>query len=77
MINVLTRASEYRRNKNKDKSTKWITVGISSNSHTSIKTMADYFGLSMSETLKIIITNSYKEFENNQLDKKGDKNGNS
>ena len=86
IINVLTKASEYRRNQLKDKSDKWITVGMISDSHTMLKTMANFYGLSLAETLRIIIKSAFKEFTDfgshtinyeSHLDKKGDKNGNS
>ena len=82
MTNVLRKASEYRRNQLKDKSDKWITVGMISDTHTMLKTMAKFYGLSLAETLRIIIKSAFKTFTNDNLEqqlelKKGDKNGNS
>jgi hypothetical protein len=77
ITNVLTKASEYRKNQLKDKNAKWITVGMISDTHTMLKGMANFYGLSLAITLRIIVRNSFKEFEDKQLDKKGDKNGNS
>ena len=82
ITNVLTRASEHRKNQLKESrlNTKWITVGMIANTHTMLKTMSNFYGLSLAETLKIIVRSAFKEFTDNyesHLDKKGDKNGNS
>jgi len=79
ITNVLTRASEHRKNqlKNQKPNSRWITVGMISNTHTMLKTIANFYGLSLAETVKIIIKSAFNEFTDNKLDKKGDKNGNS
>ena len=82
IINVLTKASEYRRNQLKDKSDKRTSSTMLSDTHTMLKTMAKFYGLSLAETLRIIIRSAFKTFTNDNLEqqlelKKGDKNGNS
>ena len=82
IINVLRNASEYRKNQLKDKNDKWITVGMISDTHTMLKTMAKFYGLSLAETLRIIIRSAFRTFTNDNLEqqlelKKEIKNGNS
>ena len=77
ITNVLTRASEHRKNQLKDRYEKWITVGMITNTHTMLKTMSNFYGLSLAETLKIIVRSAFNEFTVSKLDEKGDKNGNS
>jgi hypothetical protein len=77
VINVLVRASEYHQQIKKDKAAKWITVGVNTITHTTLKKMADFYGLSLSETMKIIISSSFKEFTEKELEPKGGRNGNS
>ena len=77
ITNVLTRASEHRKNQLKDRYEKWITVGMIANTHTMLKTMSNFYGLSLAETLKIIVRSAFNEFTVSKLDEKGDKNGNS
>ena len=71
ITNALTRASEYRKNQLKDKNERWITVGMISNTHKMLKTMSNFYGLSLAETLKIIVKNAFNEFSLKNLDKKG------
>ena len=90
VINVLTKASEYRKNQLKGSKDRWITVGVTTNTHSLLKTMSDFYGLSIAETLKIIIKSSFKEFTEENMEsnnpvkifklpdhEKGGKNGNS
>ena len=76
ITNVLRKASEYQKNKAlqvKNYKSKWITVGVISDTHTMLKTMANFYGLSLAETLRIIIKSAFKTFTDDyesHLDKK-------
>jgi len=74
IMNVLRKASEYQKNQAiKNYKSKWITVGVISDTHTMLKTMANFYGLSLAETLRIIIKSAFKTFTDDyesHLDKK-------
>lgn len=68
LMKTLKNASEYTRQK-KDKG-KWITVGMTHDSHTELKEMSSWYSLSQSETLRIIMKNAHNEFLITTVEKK-------
>ena len=61
LLETLKSASDYQK-KSKDRGSKWITVGMNSETHSQLKEIASWYALSLSETLRIIMRDTHNDF---------------
>ena len=61
LMETLKNASDDQFKKSEGRS-KWITVGVNSESHSQLKEIASWYALSLSETLRIIMRDAHNDF---------------